>query len=338
MRRSGEPQAVLTLERPADLPWTLSEVEALRLTCDLAAARLLSLHETDRWFGARAAAGLRRGFAVAVGPKHTWAKLVAIGVVVAVLALTLIQGNYTVDAPFSVKATKEYPVVAPFEGYLSRDVEPLEPDAVVRAGSTVLAEMDTAELQMELLGERANERKSRAEADKARRDGKTVEWQINSALADKSQARQQLLEYHIGRAKLTCPRDGIVLSGEPKSGDAVKTGQLLYKVAPIEALRGELSVPEGDVVDLRVGEEGELATVAFPSHRVKFTVERIGQTAEVVAGQRNVFKVRVRLHETPEWLRPGMEGTAKVEIRRACYGWIWTRSLMNWIRMKQWSL
>jgi len=49
-----------------------------------------------------------------------------------------------------------------------------------------------------------------------------------------------------------------------------------------------------------------------------------------------VFKVRVRLQETRPWMRPGMEGVAKVTIDKRPYVWIWTRKVVNWIRMKLW--
>ena len=57
--------------------------------------------------------------------------------------------------------------------------------------------------------------------------------------------------------------------------------------------------------------------------------------AEVVE-QQNVFKVRVRLKDKPEWMRPGMEGVAKIDVDRRLYASIWTRKLVNWIRMKLW--
>ncbi|MDP7636536.1 MAG: guanylate cyclase, partial [Phycisphaerae bacterium] len=57
--------------------------------------------------------------------------------------------------------------------------------------------------------------------------------------------------------------------------------------------------------------------------------------AEVVE-QRNVFKVRVRLKQVRQWMRPGMTGVAKIEIDRRPYVYIWTRRLVNWLRMKLW--
>src|SRR5205823_12044790 len=46
--RYGDVVAVLTLERKADKPFTLAEIETLRLTADLFTARLTDMYEHDR--------------------------------------------------------------------------------------------------------------------------------------------------------------------------------------------------------------------------------------------------------------------------------------------------
>ena len=52
-----------------------------------------------------------------------------------------------------------------------------------------------------------------------------------------------------------------------------------------------------------------------------------------------MFRVRVRFLENLEnlnWMKPNIEGTAKINIREERYVWIWTHKLVNWIRMKLW--
>jgi hypothetical protein len=44
----------------------------------------------------------------------------------------------------------------------------------------------------------------------------------------------------------------------------------------------------------------------------------------------------VRLKEQPAWLKPGMGGSARVTVGYRPYGTIWTRRLVNWIRMTLW--
>ncbi len=146
-----------------------------------------------------------------------------------------------------------------------------------------------------------------------------------------------MLNYLIEQGKIISPISGVVVIGDLKRqiGAPVKKGDVLFEVTPLESLRAELLVPEDQIFDIALEQEGYLATVSYPGQRIKFVVERINPMAEVV-NNRNVFKVRVRLLETRPWMRPGMEGVAKISVGKRRYIWIWTRRIVNWLRMKFW--
>jgi hypothetical protein len=55
-----------------------------------------------------------------------------------------------------------------------------------------------------------------------------------------------------------------------------------------------------------------------------------------VVDHQNVFKVRVQLLEQRDWMRPGMEGIAKISVGKKRYVWLWSHRLTNWLRMKLW--
>jgi hypothetical protein len=335
LRRAGKAASVLLMERPVDKPFTLEEAEAIRLTADLVMPRLANLEEHDKWFGARMAQAVRKGAAAAVGPKHTWVKLLVILGAVFLGIIFFVDGDYRHEASFALEPIEQQVIPAPFDGFI-QTVE-VEPGDKVEGEKTVLATLETAELRLQLAAARAEQLMYRKQAAAAMRDAKTAEAQIAQAQADKAKAQIDLLDYEIQHATILSPVTGWVTAGDLKKriGAPVKTGDTMFEVAPLESLRAELSVSEDDVPDLVVGQEGELATASFPSQRIKFTVERINPVAEV-ADQRNVFKVRVVLGERPAWMRPGMEGVSKVYIGRHSYAWIWTRPAINWIRMKLW--
>ena len=192
-------------------------------------------------------------------------------------------------------------------------------------------------MRLQLAAARAEQAGYLKQVDGFMRDGDTAKAQVAQAEADKVQAQIELLVYTVGRARLVSPVEGTIVSGELKRqiGAPVKTGQVLFEVTPLESLRAELLVPEDQILDLAVGQEGALATASYPGQRIRFAVERINPVAEVVNGQ-NVFKVRARLQESRAWMRPGMEGVAKVTVDRRPYLRIWTRKLVNWVRMKLW--
>lgn len=335
LRRDGQAVAVLTLERQAAEPFTPEQVETTRLTCELCTARLLNLYETDRWIGARVARDIRRAAAAMIGPKYTWAKIAAISMFAALIFLIFAKGQFRAEAPFVLEANLQQLVTAPFEGDI-KGVGVEEGD-MVEAGKTTLAELDTAELMWQMAQAKAEKFGYDKKADAARGRLDTARVQIAEANADRVKAQIDLLQYRISQANITSPIDGIVVEGELKRAiDApVKTGDVLFEIASLESLRAELMVPDDQIADIQQGQKGYLATVSYPGQRIEFVVERINPMAEVV-NERNVFKVRVRLLSTYPWMRPGMEGVAKISVGKRSYAWIWTRRLGNWVRMKFW--
>jgi multidrug resistance efflux pump len=255
-----------------------------------------------------------------------------------IVFLIFAKGQFRAEAPFALEATYQQVVCASFDGYIkSVNVEVGDPVTE----KTILAELDTAELRLKLAGVKAEQAGYLKQVSAAMRDTETAQAQIAQANSDKAQAQIDLFNYLIEQGKVISPISGVVVKGDLKRqiGAPVKTGDVLFEVTPLESLRAELLVPEDQIFDISVGQEGYLATVSYPSQRIKFIVERVNPMAEVV-NNRNIFKVRVRLLEThPEthsWMRPGMEGVAKISIGKRRYVWIWTRRIVNWLRMKLW--
>jgi len=341
LRHEGEPVAVLTIERPPDQTLTLEETEALRLTCDLCTARLVDLHEHDKWIGAKAAGAARQGLSILVGPRHTWTKVIVAAVIAFLLFIFLVRGPDRVDASFEITAIEKRLIPAPFPGRLQAVF--VEPGDSAFPALTVLARLETAELQLRLAAARAERSTYMKEADRALRDSETVAVQIAEANLQRIAAEVALLEHQIGQADIVAPIEGTVVLGDLKRqiGAPVETGDVLFEIAALGALRANLAIAEDRITDL-VDEDGAsgpkrgtLASVAHPGDYIPFEIERINPVAEVIESG-NVFMVRVRLLETRDWLRPGMKGVAKVDVGRRPYAFLWTRKLVNWVRMKLW--
>ena len=122
---------------------------------------------------------------------------------------------------------------------------------------------------------------------------------------------------------------------ERRLGAPVEAGDVLFEIARIELLRAELYVPEDSIALANICQAGELAAVGHPDRKIRFVVERITPLAEVV-NQVNSFRVRARLLDRPTWMRPGMEGLARIDVGKEHYVWIWTHRLTDWLRMKLW--
>jgi hypothetical protein len=334
-KSNGDVFAVVTLERPVDKTFNPAEIETIRLACELCTARLFDLYENDRWLGAIVVKRTGVFLGKLVGPRHAWLKLAAILCFCAILFLIFGKGPYRCESQFVLEATEQQVIPAPFDGYIE-SIE-VEIGNQVEAGKTILGKLDTAELRLKLAEAKAKKAGYDKEASAAMRDGETAKMQIAEANSREVQAQIELLEYQLGRAVLFSPKSGVVVEGDLKRkiGAPVKTGEVLFEVCPLQLLRAQLMVPEEQVKDIEVGQKGFLAAASYPSVRIPFVVERINPVAEVIS-QRNVFKVRVELLETQSWMRPGMEGVAKVSVGRRHYAWIWSRKIVNWVRMKLW--
>ena len=335
LRRKGKVIGVVSMERPIDRPFTLKEIETIRLACELGTPRLADLHLYGRWIGATIAARCGDFMTDLAGPKHTWAKAGAVGAFLLILFLIFGKGEFRISAPFTFEPVHQQVITAPFDGYI-KDVN-VEVNDFVEGNKTLLASLDTAELRLQLAAARAERARYLKQASIAMRDNKIAQAQMARAEADKIGARIDLLNYQISRARIISPINGIVVKGDMKKkiGAPVKTGDVLFEVSPLESLRAEIMIPEEEIFYVKTGQKGHLATASYPSEDIEFVVERINPMAEVV-NQRNVFRVRARLLDTYPWIRPGMEGVAKVSAGRRSYVWIWTRKIINWIRMKLW--
>ncbi len=336
LRSNGEVIAILTLERPIDNLFSISEVETIRLACELCTPRLVNLYERDRWFGATIASGSRKFVSVFVGAKYTWTKVIALLGCAAVIFLIFANGPFRAKAPFVLEATYQQVIPAPFDGYIEK--VNVEIGDSIEAEKTVLATLETTDLKLKLAGLEADKNSLLKQAQAYRNEGKEAEARISEEKANNEVAAQiDYTNYQISQSNLISPMSGVVVKGDLKRqiGAPVKTGDVMFEVCPLDALRAELLVPEDQIYDIKEGLKGELALVSYPGRKIKFLVEKINPIAEV-DNQRNIFKVRVQLLETYPGMRPGMEGVAKVDIGKRKYAWIWSRKVVNWIRMKLW--
>jgi GAF domain-containing protein/biotin carboxyl carrier protein len=336
LRHHGEVFGVLTLERPQERPFgALTEVEIVRLACELCGPRLFEMHARERWAGARAEVWARRRLSALIGPEHTWLKAGACAVFCLALFLTWAKGDHRIDASFIFEAPLQQAVVAPFDTFLKSVA--VDPGDEVEADKDTLGLLDATDLRLKLAAVKAEQLGYLKQMAAAMRDGKTADAQIAQAQSDKSAAEMRLLERHIEQATLTAPITGRVVSEDLKRqiGAPVETGKVLFEIASIEALRAELYVPEESITHVSVGQTGELASVSHPEQKIRFRVERIHPMAEVVNSQ-NVFRVRAGLLEQHAWMRPGMEGVAKITAGEKSYLWMSFYRLTNWLRMKLW--
>jgi multidrug efflux pump subunit AcrA (membrane-fusion protein) len=286
----------------------------------------------------------------AVGPKHWIVKLIVIAVLAALVFLfqPWYLANYTVSAQFQFMPVERRQLDAPFEGVLESlgtiNGKPVKPGMAVKKGD-LLAKMKTLELEDQLAQARARQYAAEAEARKYLTDpDKAAEAEQARYQALSAKAEGDGYQHRIDRASIKAPMDGQVLEGDltDRVGGAVKEGDKLFVVGPIDNLEAELTVADRDIQDvvssMKPGDEktGELATTSLPSEKFSFTVERIVPMGEPKEGE-NAFKVYAKLKQNNANWRPGLRGEAKIDIRQEKWAWVWTHRFANFVTLKWWS-
>lgn len=297
------------------------------------------VRESQPWYWR--AGDRSRSLAIAlVGPSHTAWKLAGLAAVVLLVLGMLIPWPYTIRAPFTLRASRRFQVVAPFDGRLAEaSVKRLES---VANGQALLA-LDTSRLEVERAGYRADLAEKRLAAEQARQQGKTSDAAVAEAQARSIEAKLALTELQITQAKVSAPFAGWLLGEDPseKLGASVKRGELLLELVDAGGLYAEIKIPADRVAevdaqahaDIPLG--GELACEADPGHKVRFTLAQTAGLAELDAGQ-PVVRTRASLAITPAWARPGVEGVARIELGRRPVLIVLARKTINWFRTWAW--
>ncbi|GHC30811.1 HlyD family efflux transporter periplasmic adaptor subunit [Aidingimonas halophila] len=329
----GRPRGAVTIER--EQPFDDEEIGALQSLMALCTRALEEKRRNDRPLPLKAIAAMGEQSGRLLGAGHLGYKLTAI-VLVAVAAFAYFAtGTDHQSADATLRSDVQRVIAAPFQGYID--------DARVRAGDRVeegdvLATMDTRDLRLQQLESQSELAKLSSEAQELRAEGERASLNVVDAQRDQAEAELQLVQSRLDRANLRAPYDGVVVSGDltQRLGSAVEGGEELFRVAPEGDYRLELAVDEARIDDISPGQQGELILSAMTDTPLDFEVTRLTPETRSQEGS-NRFIVEAELEEAPAGLRPGMEGVGKIELGEDRLVSIWTRELVDWLRLNVWQ-
>ncbi|NVK42882.1 MAG: HlyD family efflux transporter periplasmic adaptor subunit [Oceanospirillaceae bacterium] len=313
--------------------------ERQRSTMERAAAFvgpvIASRYREDRWIGHKVWRSLADQLGKLFGPRFLGRKLVALAIVGVVSFMVLVSDIYRIRAEATLEGAVERVAVAPIAGYVT--------EAAVRAGDRVqqgdlLFRIDDRDLRLEYLKWSSQKAQVERKLRDALAQHERSEVNILRAQLDQANAQLSLVGEQIERTRVTAPFDGIVVSGDlsDQLGAPVERGQILFEIAPLDAYRVALQVPEGAIDEIRVGQIGRLVLASMPDRALPLRIDGITPVSTAAEGK-NSFRVDASLLETPDYLRPGMQGAARIEVEERRLLWIWTHDLIDWLRLRIWS-
>jgi RND family efflux transporter MFP subunit len=224
--------------------------------------------------------------------------------VVALVAPTGVTNNAVLDLPGRLEAYIQAPIYARVPGYLKSWKHDIGDK--VKAGD-VLAEIDTPDLDQQLMQARADLSVAQANAKLAQIsaerwqslastdavakqdvDTRTFTWNANIAQVKSAQANVDHLAAEEGFKRLVAPFDGIVTARATDIGALINVGAAggaqLFVVSETRKLRVYVNVPQNYVPSVP---PGTMATIIVPEHPDKTyggTVEASAQAVDPLSG------------------------------------------------------
>ena len=262
------------------------------------------------------------------------------------VAATLATGLLAYPFPYSIRAdcrlapTVKRVVAAPFQGQLKTSF--VRPGDRVVAGQP-LAELDNRELQLKEADLNAARERALKQRDKAMSNsGEGADFAAAQLAAFEAQSIGQelaLTRRRLAMLALQAPLAGVVVSGDLRraEGQPVQQGQVLFEVAPLEAMLVEIDLPDREISRVRPGMPVRFRLEAFAGEAWSGRLERLHPRSEQREG-RNVFIGEAPIANTDARfdLRPGMRGRAVIESDRRPLLWILGHRLWHFIVEALW--
>lgn len=334
LTRMGDSVGALCLERSR--PFTHEDIELADGLAALLGPLTEIQREADRGPAARTWEAMKALWFRFFGPGHVAWKLT--GVIVAILTVffTFATGTYRVAASTKVEGSVQRALAAPFDGYVGESGK--RPGDLVKEGDAV-ARLEDRDLQLERMKLASKREQLVKQYREALANHDRADIRVIGSQVEQADAELAIVEEKLARTAISAPFDGVVVSGDltQKLGAPVQRGDVLFEIAPLEDYRVVLKVDERDIRDVAVGQKGELVLQSMPSVKQPITVARVTPVSTPEDG-RNYFRVEAKLDRGVERLRPGMEGVGKVSVGDRKLIWIWTRYLLDWVRLQVWSL
>jgi multidrug resistance efflux pump len=333
--KNGKAVGALLLERVVDKPFTAETVEQCEQIGLLLGPVLETRRRDERPLPSKVFESLRNGCAKLFGPRHLPLKVGVALSAVLLIWLSLASATFRISSDSVLEAKICRSVVAPQQGFISA--------AHVRAGDLVregdlMATLDDQELRLEQRKWQSQRAQLLKEYRKALAGFDRAEVAILHAKRTQAEAQLKLVEQQLTRATLVAPFSGLIVKGDLSQalGSPVTRGEVLYEVAPTDEYRVVLKVDDRDISLVSLEQRGQLKLSGIPDKSINITIDRLTPVSATEEGH-NYFRVEAVMDSHSDLMRPGMEGIAKIEIGREKLLWIWTRRLVDWLRLFVWN-
>ncbi|MBI5864270.1 MAG: HlyD family efflux transporter periplasmic adaptor subunit [Planctomycetes bacterium] len=269
-----------------------------------------------------------------VGPGRVLRKAGVVGLLGLVAWIAFGAADYLVSVPCRVIASESRVMAAPFDGFLA--ATSAKPGDSVRAGELVL-QVDDRDLQLQ----RAHHVSQIAALEQQRLQalavGKVADSQIAEAGRNLEQARLALVERRLAMCRIDAPFDGVVASGELRHrvGGPISRGEPLLTIAPRTGWKVEIELPQRSVAQVEIGASAKFSSNARPDLTQDICVSAVMPQPQI-RDRRSVYVAEAYVDNAADWIKPGMEGVARVDCGRKPVAWVLFHRAVDYLRLNGW--
>jgi HlyD family secretion protein len=169
----------------------------------------------------------------------------------------------------------------------------------------------------------ADFQKAKSNLETANANLAATESRMNSTMADLAASRDSL-----SKTTVTAPLDGVVTSLPIKEGEVTVIGTMnnagtqLLTISDMASVEAVMMVDETSMPQVKVGQRATLTIDAYPNRKFEGTVTEVGSSPipktdpdllTLVANSEAInFKVKIRIDNPPDTIRPGFSVTADI--------------------------
>jgi len=169
----------------------------------------------------------------------------------------------------------------------------------------------------------ADYQKAKSTLETSKANLAATEERMNSTMADLTASRDSL-----SKTTVTAPIEGVVTALPIKEGEVTVIGTMnnagtqLMTVSDMGSVEAVMMVDETSVPQVKVGQKATLSIDAYPNKKFEGTVTEVGSSpvpkndpdllALVANSEAINFKVKIRMENPPDTIRPGFSVTADI--------------------------